>query len=329
MRGSTSSLQALAVLNPAIRKTLNQSVGPVSIFDCPADQVDRHITQGLSGPPPGWFFAAGSLGTQKLSSLFQLSATHLPKTLRVILGSIDEPGTPEHRTDGKLLELTDGWIPWPVSSQEFLFRLGLTQRSRSTDLSRIFPTDSQNEDLIQQLQGEITELKSLLNRCFLTGLLNRKGIEETLAAECARRDRYDSPISLLMLDIDHFKQINDRYLHIGGDEVLTQLGHHFRSQVRTVDVVGRLGGEEFWVVAPGTDRAGATVLSRRLCESTREKPFFVGGESLHLSVSIGVAVAEKGQPATPTQLYAISARALREAKNQGRDGFIVRSVQSD
>lgn len=328
MRTSTSSFLALAVVPSSLRGALGSTVGPLNFQFCARQEVPLLLNARLPQVIPGWVFAAGSLPGNELLELLEDSANSSPQTLRVIIGSIGDELSSQDFPTARLLELADGWIPWPISTPEFLFRLGMIQRTRLGGLGSVVSSIDSKDELILKLKAEAEELKASLTRCSLTGLFNRKGIEEKLDEECARRDRYASPISLLMIDVDHFKKINDQYLHTGGDAVLSQLGSHFRSQVRNVDAVGRLGGEEFWVVAPGTDSQGAGVLAGRLCESTYEKPFQVSAGQIHLSISIGVAVAGKGIAVTPSQLYECAAESLREAKNQGRNAVVVRPVGS-
>ncbi len=326
---STSTFQALAVVPHTLRESLDNPMGPIFFQFCSKQEVAPLLKTPFPLERPGWVFAAGSMDSEELVQLLEESATASPQTLRVILGSLSGEIADQDFPTSRLLELADGWIPWPVTASEFLFRLGMIQRTRLGGLGSVVYSLDAKDELILKLRQETEELKASLTRCSLTGLLNRKGIEDKLEAECARRDRYASPISLLMIDVDHFKKINDQYLHTGGDAVLSQLGTHFRSQVRNVDAVGRLGGEEFWVVAPGTDTAGATVLANRLGSSTRDQGFQIGNRTIRLSISIGVAVAETGQSAEPTQLYELAASALREAKNQGRDAVVARQLLSD
>ena len=98
----------------------------------------------------------------------------------------------------------------------------------------------------------------------LTGLNNRRGLDDALAAQLALMGRYHSPFSLAMFDIDHFKQVNDREGHLHGDRILQELSQLLEECVRETDLVARYGGEEFVVVMPQTDLAGACMLSERL-----------------------------------------------------------------
>ena len=121
-----------------------------------------------------------------------------------------------------------------------------------------------------------------------------------------------------MVDIDHFKQVNDRLGHAAGDHTLRTVAQHLRQHLRTTDVVARWGGEEFLVLLPATSRAEACHLADKLCESVRRLPIPWGGEDLSCTVSIGVA---QWRPAgdTADALLARADQALYCAKHEGRN----------
>jgi two-component system cell cycle response regulator len=128
--------------------------------------------------------------------------------------------------------------------------------------------------------------------------------------------------AVMMFDIDHFKQVNDRYGHSAGDDVLRELAERSLRQVRSVDLVARVGGEEFVVVMPETNLAGAAVVADRMRLAVADEPFVLGsGEKLPVTISIGVAItAESGE-----SLDALLKRAddaLYAAKNGGRNRVV-------
>jgi diguanylate cyclase (GGDEF)-like protein len=152
----------------------------------------------------------------------------------------------------------------------------------------------------------------------LTGLGNYRSFQQTLAREVDRAARFHRPLSLLMLDLDHFKQVNDAHGHQVGDAVLVQVADRIREEVREVDVVARYGGEEFVVVLPETGLEGAQHLADRICESIRARPLRTGAGDLAVTVSIGVAVyPEHGD--SPASLVRAADLALYVAKGDGRD----------
>ena len=159
------------------------------------------------------------------------------------------------------------------------------------------------------------ELRDAANSDPLTGLPNRRRLDEL--AEPLLRDR-EQPISALMVDADHFKAINDRLGHAAGDEALCWLGSHLRVHARGTDVIARFGGEEFVLLLPNTDLDAATQLAIRLREAVCEAPLILAGETIKLTVSIGVA--EGRAPGEPLhELLSRADEALYRAKAAGRD----------
>jgi len=122
-----------------------------------------------------------------------------------------------------------------------------------------------------------------------------------------------------MIDVDHFKSINERYLLPGGDQVLIDLGKVLGSSLRTVDVLGRIGGEEFLVIAPETDVEGAHVLGERIRTTVENAAFNYKGEIIPVRVSLGFAIAEENVVADYEQMKHLAASALAEAKRTGRN----------
>ncbi|WP_156927224.1 GGDEF domain-containing protein [Azospirillum halopraeferens] len=163
------------------------------------------------------------------------------------------------------------------------------------------------------------ELRRLAVTDPLTGLHNRRHLMEIGAAEADRARRYGQPLSLLIIDLDHFKTINDRYGHAFGDRALRTVAEACRALVRGVDVVARLGGEEFVVVLPQTDAAGAADLAERLRRAIEGVALPVGdGGAVRLTASIGVA-ALAGVAGGFEDLLLAADRALYRAKGEGRN----------
>jgi two-component system cell cycle response regulator len=153
----------------------------------------------------------------------------------------------------------------------------------------------------------------------LTGLWNYRYFTMTVSKEIERAARFSRPLALVMLDLDHFKGVNDTFGHQRGDTVLIELAGRIRAEVRDVDTVARYGGEEIVVVLPETDEAGAAQLVERICNSVRRKPFGEPGiPPVHLTVSAGVAVFPVHGLAASV-LLARADEALYSAKRAGRD----------
>lgn len=164
------------------------------------------------------------------------------------------------------------------------------------------------------------QLASLVLTDPLTGCLNRRGLDQSLARELSRAARAGSEVSLLALDLDHFKSVNDTRGHLVGDAVLRETGELLRRTVRTGDLVARTGGEEFTILLPDTGSSGAYQLATRLCDSFRVHAFGVAGGPVRLTVSVG-AVASDGRTSDRLgeELKHRADQALYAAKRTGRD----------
>ncbi|MGF1648376.1 MAG: diguanylate cyclase [Kineosporiaceae bacterium] len=157
----------------------------------------------------------------------------------------------------------------------------------------------------------------------LTGIGNLRLLTQTLGREVERAARFGHSLSVLMLDLDHFKAVNDTHGHARGDQVLAELARRLARCVRDIDTVARYGGEEFCLVLPETSPDGAEIVARRVLAAVSGAPFPVpGGPSLHVTVSIGVAAfPEHGR--TGGEVMRAADRALYAAKRTGRDKVVV------
>lgn len=152
----------------------------------------------------------------------------------------------------------------------------------------------------------------------LTGLANRRAFHDAAELEIKRWQRLPRPLSVLMIDADHFKRINDKHGHPAGDAVLRHLAACLSATFRAMDVVARVGGEEFAVLLPGTDLMGAEAVALRVCERLRDQPVHVDGNAIGCTVSIGVAAMEPGVDGIHTLLQRADT-ALYAAKAAGRN----------
>lgn len=143
----------------------------------------------------------------------------------------------------------------------------------------------------------------------LTGVSNRRALDETLNNLFAMKSRYQSTFSIIIVDIDHFKQVNDRQGHMYGDNVLREVAHHLDNCVRETDLTARFGGEEFVLVLPQTDLSGACILADRVRHLISEQ--------MKVTISGGVAMVVEGD--TPGSLLARADSALYTAKSAGRN----------
>lgn len=169
----------------------------------------------------------------------------------------------------------------------------------------------------KQLQAE---LQRLANTDELTGLYNRRQFMQRTSEEIARSQRWERPLTLAMLDLDHFKQLNDRYGHPFGDEVLRRFAACCQTTVRLEDVCGRLGGEEFAILLPDTDRYSASQVMERVRDAVAnlqlDNP--QGGAPVQFTVSIGISELYPGDT-TSTPMMARADAALYLAKQEGRN----------
>jgi diguanylate cyclase (GGDEF)-like protein len=157
----------------------------------------------------------------------------------------------------------------------------------------------------------------------LTGVWNRKYLDERLVGELAYATRHKSALAVVLVDIDHFKKVNDTYGHQVGDEVLKSTAATMRAALRTEDLLARFGGEEFVVVARGVDLKSATQLAERLRVITERRPVAADGHTIARTVSAGVAtLACCGEELTVDRLLAIADERLYRAKESGRNRVV-------
>jgi diguanylate cyclase (GGDEF)-like protein len=166
----------------------------------------------------------------------------------------------------------------------------------------------------------VSRLQHLSERDALTGLLNRRAIAPLLLRESGRLRRYGECYALLMIDVDHFKAINDGHGHAAGDAALVRLAQVLREAAREVDCIARMGGEEFCILLPRCDLDGASRLADRVHAAVHDTDW--AGYARPLTVSVGVAVAEAPDESADAVL-ARADQALYRAKNDGRDRVVV------
>jgi diguanylate cyclase (GGDEF)-like protein len=171
------------------------------------------------------------------------------------------------------------------------------------------------------LETEFRERQALLERATrdaLTGLWNRATILDVLVRETAHAQRTGLPLSVGIIDVDHFKHINDTYGHLRGDEVLRVLSRRLTAELRQSDWLGRYGGEELMMVLPGWSRGEVEIAAERLRKCVSDEPFLLNGQILKVTISIGIARCES--PADKADdMVARADAALYDAKRAGRD----------
>ncbi len=153
----------------------------------------------------------------------------------------------------------------------------------------------------------------------LTGLYNRKLLETRIREELRRSRKQDRPCALLLLDIDHFKRVNDTYGHLEGDQVLVRIAQVLQSAARFSDVVARYGGEEFIMLLPDTDRNGASTMAERVRAAIEEDPIEINGERVVITASVGVATYDGSYDLASKALIGAADTVLYKAKGAGRN----------
>jgi diguanylate cyclase (GGDEF)-like protein len=189
---------------------------------------------------------------------------------------------------------------------------------------------------IKSLQDQLRAAKAQLERLSitdgLTGLYNHRHFEERLAEEFRRSQRYGDPVSLMMLDLDHFKEVNDRFGHPFGDRVLRDTAELIRTSIRDPDICARYGGEEFAIILPKTHLQGAQTVAERMFKSLRGKRYAVEGagesSSLAVTASVGIAVFPSRDVTSPELLVKLADEALYRAKRGGRNAICLHQAQS-
>jgi diguanylate cyclase len=177
-------------------------------------------------------------------------------------------------------------------------------------------TDTAVNKLAQQQANQ--QLQALSRTDHLTGLFNRGYWELRLIQEFKRFDRYEQPSSLLMLDIDHFKKINDTYGHTVGDEAIRAVSRVIKEQLRNLDIAGRYGGEEFGIILTNTNGDGAYVFAERLRTNIEKLTIFAEGHEIKFTISIGIAELDN-QLHDHRQWIEKSDQGLYRSKETGRN----------
>jgi len=173
-----------------------------------------------------------------------------------------------------------------------------------------------------ELQAVLAQADEVSHTDALTFLPNRKRIVSDLQREVMFSDRYGTPLTISLLDIDHFKTINDTYGHVAGDEVLRTLAMELRDHIRHPDSIGRYGGEEFLVVLPHSTLKAALEQAERLCRHVRTLMISSGESNISLTISIGIAQL-KIHKEDWQEFLSRADNALYQAKNNGRDRWMI------
>ena len=182
----------------------------------------------------------------------------------------------------------------------------------------------------EQLQASLIELEHLATTDVLTGLPNRRSFFARAQTEFTRSNRYDRPLSLVMIDVDHFKDVNDQYGHIVGDEALRHISEIIKSCIRESDMVARYGGEEFVLILPETDPEGAHFIAERVRTEIEASRLLINPTTeLCITVSLGIAcTSPENQIPDIDKLLQEADDAMYRAKTNGRNCVYVTKYSS-
>lgn len=179
------------------------------------------------------------------------------------------------------------------------------------------------QDQMSRALARAQELEGQLVTDHKTGLANDRHFRERLKEEFERSQRHRLPASLILLDLDSFKAINDAHSYEYGDAVLAAVADALRHSVRSIDIAARIGGDEFAIILPSTKTPEALTVAQRIRSTLRETAVGVEVQSLPLAASQGVATTEGGHPRDPRQWFLQANEALKAAKRGGRDQIVV------
>ncbi len=176
-----------------------------------------------------------------------------------------------------------------------------------------------NRFLIQELRRANERLQTESYTDEMTGIHNYRFMRRQIEVEIQRAIRYEKPMSLCLIDIDHFKDINDRFGHPAGDLVLKELARILKDATRTVDYVGRYAGDEFLILFPNTELGAAVRLAERIRSMVADHPFVSEGQTIHVSLCVGVTDFDPKKRNTSESLIVAADKCLYQAKKDGRN----------
>ncbi|MCA9508152.1 MAG: diguanylate cyclase [Myxococcales bacterium] len=269
-----------------------------------------------------------------------------------VVGMVAQTGAPiimgnlEKEKNLKLWQTLDrSGVPLELGNSGSLMAVPMIHKGRVTGVFLFLSSensvfDKEDVDLIAALAAQ-TALATINAELYettlelatsdpLTGILNRRAMMRQIEFELTRTQRFNNDLSLLLVDVDHFKAYNDRMGHVLGDLALKEIASALKSCIRKVDTVARFGGEEFCVILPQTDEKAASEVALKLCHAVRGLKLRGADKQAlgHLSISIGIAVISGkadilDREGISTELIAAADQALYQAKGLGRDRFVV------
>lgn len=216
---------------------------------------------------------------------------------------------------------------WMLDSILYCTTLGIVSYYSALAFEGLESRGKRLEHLVLERTSDLElanqRLKEMASVDPLTGLANRRQWNTRAELAVAQVSFLGEPMSVLLLDLDHFKRINDKYGHDGGDQVLKEFAVRCRDLLRTGDTFARLGGEEFSILLPGADLESANIIAQKIITAVREEPFVIGeGQALSVTTSIGVAEWRQEEESIANAMKRAD-RSLYQAKHNGRDQVVL------
>ncbi len=237
-----------------------------------------------------------------------------PEEIKACLVELIDAFSRSYREQKCLIRVSDRQQEHLREVKEELLAKTLQLECQAVDL-KVLNEDLAAEIFIRKKAEE--NLRILANTDTLTGVNNRRRFMELLEGEIRRVNRTNRVLSLMMLDIDHFKNVNDTYGHAVGDQVLCHFVMVVKDSIRDIDVIGRMGGEEFVVMLPETSSQEAAIVAERLRTAVKNREIIIPGEKFNITVSIGLAELELGE--SSDHLLIRTDEAMYLAKQNGRN----------
>lgn len=212
----------------------------------------------------------------------------------------------------------DDYVTKPFDSEELFSRIKVGLR--------IVELEQKLKRAYAKLQKAYQKLRIMAVTDALTGILNRRALFERIGIEVNKACREESGLCLIMLDIDHFKELNDQYGHLIGDEILTEVAKRLKSQIRPYDLLGRYGGEEFLIAILGASEEVGESIAERLRASISENEFVIDDKRIKITVSLGLVYAKMARDDKVDEIFENLLRAadqaLYKAKEMGRNKVV-------
>jgi diguanylate cyclase (GGDEF)-like protein len=253
---------------------------------------------------------------QKSSAFLDRVSSDTVRSAQQLLEKGDLPSGPIVRKGGAEI-----LVPLRVATEKIgLLRLIRFSREVFNDYqSRILAMISTSLSLAIRNAEIHQEVQELASKDELTSLLNRRAFLNVVDREFRRTERYETSLALILIDIDNFKEINDAYGHLVGDQVLREIAQLVIKSVRDVDTVARYGGDELVVVLPKTNLQEALIAAQRIRKRIRTSLFQCGDQAVRVTISMGIAQCPASLIKTPEDLFRLADQALYAAKKKGRN----------